>query len=400
LQSIANLGPGGAERQLVYSLLGIRALGRYNVGVLCQSLQGRNADFFASDLRQGGVEVHELHAMNGTAPPLEGAGALSPLWRTGWDGNAFGRSILDYMRVLRRLRPRVLHTRLDALNVRAGLAGVLVGVPRIVIGLETLPPVHFDFFQPFMRPIYRFLCAQPNVVFVCNSKAGARLYARWLGVDERQISVLYNGVPWPDASAYSEGRAAVRARLGIPASAAVVGSVMRLSSEKRPLLWLSIAAEMARRRSDVFFIVVGGGVLERSVRAEARRLGLTDRLVLTGVTTDPLRLMSAMDLFLLTSSREGLPNVLLEAQSLGLPVAAPPVGGVPEAMACGRSGMLLSSSCPEPCAEQILDALADESWMRTARREGAEFVRAFSMDRMIRETLQLYEIRPDAVAHP
>jgi glycosyltransferase involved in cell wall biosynthesis len=98
-----------------------------------------------------------------------------------------------------------------------------------------------------------------------------------------------------------------------------------------------------------------------------------------------------MDVFVLTSQSESLPNVLLEAQACGVPVVATRAGGSPEAIDHRHTGWIVDEDNPSAIAEQIVATLNDRSFCERARVSGPRFVAArFGLDRMIEETLQLY----------
>ena len=104
-----------------------------------------------------------------------------------------------------------------------------------------------------------------------------------------------------------------------------------------------------------------------------------------------LAAMAAMDMLLLTSRAEGLPNVLIEAQLLGIPTVASPVGGAVEAIDHGRSGWLFDTADPAACARVITRLLDDAPWRAAAARRGPDFVASrFGAERAISETLAAY----------
>ena len=152
----------------------------------------------------------------------------------------------------------------------------------------------------------------------------------------------------------------MRARLGIPVDAPVIGGVFRLYPEKRPLLWIEVARHVARSHPEAWFVMVGQGILKREIEQTARRFGIVERLLLPGVVDNVLPMMRAFDVFLLTSFGEGLPNVVLEAQSAGLPVVATNAGGVVEAVQPGVTGWIVDSPNAELLAERVT-ALLDQS---------------------------------------
>ena len=131
--------------------------------------------------------------------------------------------------------------------------------------------------------------------------------------------------------------------------------------------------------------------MQAKIMKLAGKLGIANRLFLPGTEKNIAPVYAAMDVLLLTSRFEGLPNVLLEAQALGVPVVATDVGGCREAVLDGETGMVVHSRDPAHLAERVLHALDDHDWAASARQRGPAFVRErFGIKRMIEETMNVY----------
>jgi glycosyltransferase involved in cell wall biosynthesis len=122
---------------------------------------------------------------------------------------------------------------------------------------------------------------------------------------------------------------------------------------------------------------------------------LGNRLSLADAMTDVGLGYAALDVLLLTSFVEGLPNSMVEAQAAGRPVVATNVGGTREALVDGRTGLIVAGRSPKRLAEAVLGVLDDASWRERGRTEGPAFVAGrFGFDRMIDETLDAYGLAP------
>ena len=302
--------------------------------------------------------------------------------------------IANLVREFERLRPEVVHAWLDWDNVRAGLAAAIAGVPKILLSGRNLNPSHFLLYQPYMDPAYRALATLPNVTILNNSRAGADDYADWIGISRDRVKVIHNGVAFGD-----QGRSAPhmiragRRQYGFSDDDFVVGGVFRFAEEKRPLLWLDAAAYIHRAVPEARFLVYGMGPLRAAMEAKIRDLDLGDRVILAGITDDPLAAISLMDVFMLTSSYEGLPNVLLEAQWVGTPVVCTRAGGAPEAVDCGVTGWVVDVDSPQALADAVIHIRGDSNVAAHAALRGPSFVRErFGISRMIAETLAAYGI--------
>jgi glycosyltransferase involved in cell wall biosynthesis len=232
-------------------------------------------------------------------------------------------------------------------------------------------------------------------MFLNNSEAGAADYQRWLGIGPINFRVVRNAFDTdllPSAEAIDDCRKDYRSRLGIPDDGLVVGVVMRISDEKQPLLWLEIAARVRAALGNVHFLVVGDGPMRQTMEARALDI-LRGRVHFLGHQKQVMAAMAAMDLFLLTSRVEGLPNVLIEAQAIGVPVVTLDVGGAREAISAPLTGRLVGSSAPDLVADAVVASLQDQRWREMAARIGPLFVRErFGSERMILETMDAYGI--------
>src|SRR5207247_3851883 len=128
-----------------------------------------------------------------------------------------------FLREIIERRPQIVHTWLDDINIKGGVAALLAGVPKIVVGTRSLAPNNFALFQPYMREGYRVLARSPNVCLLNNSEAGARDYERWIGIPKGSFKVVRNGFDFSawERERFEVGAAIYRERLGIPRDALV-----------------------------------------------------------------------------------------------------------------------------------------------------------------------------------
>lgn len=395
----AGLAAGGAERQIVNTLIGLRDSGQCeNVALLAEYIDhAPHLDFFLHALDRQGIEVSQVQhrvvlAQDGLSslPPqiAELAADLPP---------AILEEILNLVEEFRARRPSVVHAWQDASSIKAGIAALIAGVPRIVLGSRNVIPTCFSYYQDHMHPAYRALAALDCVQLLNNSEAGAHDYTRWLGLPRARFAVLRNGVDLRELQRVDATTiAAYRAALGIPVTARVVGSVFRFWSEKRPMLWLEAAALLASRCPDIHFLIVGEGPMRAEMENFVNGCALRERVHMPGARPEVATPLCAMDLFVLTSEFEGTPNVVLEAQWLGLPVVATDAGGTREAFEPGVSGSLATKATPETIASLAFALLSDPAKMEQAQRHGPAFVtRMFGLPRMVHETLALYGLKAD-----
>jgi len=146
----------------------------------------------------------------------------------------------------------------------------------------------------------------------------------------------------PDEKTCANRRDTIRERWKIPACAFVVGFVGRLTDQKDPQRWLSIASEIAHRRPGTLFLVVGGGELMDQAKATAAALGLASNVVFTDYQRDAASYCAAMDVLLMTSKYEGLPLLVLHALAHGTPIVSSDVGSIRSCVS-GAAGRVLAT---------------------------------------------------------
>ncbi len=213
-------------------------------------------------------------------------------------------------------------------------------------------------------------------------------------VPERKLRVVNNGVdlsrlPGEDAQA----RAAVRAELGIPADAFVIGTVGRLAAEKDQALLLRAMAPLLAAGAHV--VIVGAGAEEAALRAQIAALpaAAAASAHLPGLRRDVPRLLAAFDAFALTSRFEGLPLVLPEAMAMRLPVVATAVGGVPNVVREGVTGFLVApgDGAAAAMSARVSDLLADPGLRQRLGARGREIALAeYSAERMADDYMAIY----------
>jgi glycosyltransferase involved in cell wall biosynthesis len=389
---------GGAERQILATLRGLKDTGVQAIFIGERLLGVPGQDFYLEAAQAAGCDVRQLRRLTApglrlyeqvSAPLAEQLALLPP---------HFLLEILDMTRELRALRPKVLHLWQDETSIKHAISGLIAGVPRIVLSGRNVNPTHFSYFHPYMRPAYRALARAPGIIFSNNSAAGAASYANWLDLPKTLFHVIRNGfdparLSPPSSERRAELRTSIRASLNVSPDTPIILGVFRLSHEKRPLLWIETAAALIASGSPARFMIAGEGAMRDEAAARISQLGLAGAVSLLGPRRNVADLYAAADALLLTSENEGLPNVLLEAQWAGLPVLTTDAGGSSEAVLAGVTGKVTSTSDPAMIAAELSDLLSDVAFRERAASEGPAFVEArFGRPRMIAETLALYAL--------
>jgi glycosyltransferase involved in cell wall biosynthesis len=310
VEILASLRRAGAETVAV-SLA--RGLDRSRFECAVVSLYDAFADGFEPVLADSGVTVMHLGK------------------RRGFDPRIYPR----LARILRELRPDVIHTHSYVLRY-AWPARLAAGVGTIVHTVHNVADREVDVAG---RMLHR-LAFRRGVIPVAVSQAVARSFRDVYGFDP--AATIPNGI---DTGRYrlSSTREEWRQENGFRREDLLVASVARLDPQKNPLGLIEAFGRALGGDPRCHLLLAGDGSLREQARAHVERLGLSARVHFLGVRDDIPALLAACDLFALASHWEGNPISVMEAEAAGLPVIATAVGGVPELVTDGVTGLLVAA---------------------------------------------------------
>jgi glycosyltransferase involved in cell wall biosynthesis len=178
--------------------------------------------------------------------------------------------------------------------------------------------------------------------------------------------------------------------LGVPSDVPLVVQVAALVPHKDPLTFVRAVHSAQQQVPAVRALLVGEGALRGAVKDEIARLKLDDVVVMTGFRTDADELLAAAHVATLSSAEEGMGSVLLDAMAFEVPIAATSAGGIPEVVTHGETGLLSPPQNPSALAANIVQLLTNPSLARSLTARARERVKAFSVDRMVERTLDVY----------
>jgi len=343
LYVVGNFVAGGAERHLL-ELWRRLDPGRFEVQIACFRREGQ----FLPEVEALGLPLLEL-----------GVG------RRIYDPSGV-RGFVRLLRRARSFRPHVIHGYLFGPNLFAALAGRLAGVPVVVVAKRNV-----DAFEtPRQVAMQRLAHRLATHVTAVSAAVADTVVA--LGVPRSRITVIENGV---DAARFG-GAAADRSGLGLNGRP-VIGSVGCLAARKDYATLLMALDELKRRGIAFQAMLVGDGPERAALEARSRALGLEPLVRFMGERPDVERLLPAMDVFVLSSREEGIPNALLEAMAAGRPAVVTDVGGNREVLTDGDTGWIVPAASPLPLADALETALTDPD---EARRRG-ERARRVTLER-------------------
>lgn len=304
----------GGQRQVLLLTRELERLGAEQVVVT------RDRGRLAAELRRAGVRVAEV--------PWEQAlsvRALGAVWREA------------------RRRPAILHAHDSHALTISALAATLARRPWVATRRTAFP---------LRRPLLWRRARQ----VVAVSGAVRRVLVDG-GVPGHQISVVPSAIDLRETRATSP--AGVRQAHRLPPDAPLAVNVAALTREKDHDTLLRAATLAAEQVPDLHWAIAGDGPLRLHLERTARELGISDRIHFLGWLDDPLPLIAAAQLFVLTSTAEGVGTVLLDAMALGVPIVASAVGGVPETVA--DAGLLIPPSRPDAVAAAVAEVLENQS---------------------------------------
>lgn len=299
------------------------------------------------------------------------------------------RGLLRLVRLLRSFQADLLHTHTHAAaNVLGRLAARLAGA-RVVSHLHI---------EGHFRP------GAAGAPLRALDNATARLCSRCIAVSDdtrraferqgypsRLIETVRNGIDV--AAAAAAGRDGIRAELGVPEDAPLAGEVGRLCDVKGQRELVEAAAHVP----GLHVVLVGadleaGGAFQERLEREAEHFGVRDRIVFAGYRPDAAAILAVLDVFVLPSWIEGLPMTVLEAMAQRKPVVATPVGGTPEVVVDGETGVLVPPRDPAALAEAIQGLVSDRKRARSLGEAGYRRVaEEFDAETMAQRVLEIYD---------
>jgi glycosyltransferase involved in cell wall biosynthesis len=204
----------------------------------------------------------------------------------------------------------------------------------------------------------------------------------WIRGDRMQV--LFKGVDLQHLDPRDHDGAAIRGALEIPQDALVVGTVGRLVWEKGHTWLLQAAARLRASLPDARFLIVGAGEKGEQLRAQARDLGIEERVVFAGYQRDIAPVLAAMDIFALPSRKENMPQVLLEAMAMERPVVSTGTIGVREVLEDGRGGFVVPTGDVEAFADRVLQLAGDLDLRQAMGKQArARIARGFTREDML-----------------
>ncbi len=225
--------------------------------------------------------------------------------------------------------------------------------------------------------------------FICASSAIGAILERD-GIPASRIVTVHEGVDLQHVA--DAPPVSLHETFWLPHGAPVVLNVAALVPHKGQRYLVDAFASVVRAVPDARLVILGQGELHESLVKQIHNLGLDRHVLLPGFRTDVLSLMKTADIFVMSSTMEGLGTSLLDAMGCARPIVATDTGGIPEVVVDDETGLLVPPRHADALADALITLLKDEERARRYATAGYERVhRRFSVDHMVRETIGVYE---------
>lgn len=301
-------------------------------------------------------------------------------------------AFIKIFKIICKERPDIVHTHTAKAGVLGRLAARLAGVSLI---FHTYHGHVFHGYFSFLKSWS--LCYLDRMVafftdrIIVVSNAVKEDLVKYGIVSSNKIAIIALGFNLVPLLECKNKKGELRKELGIGKDSLVVGIVGRIAPIKNHSLFLEAAARVISKNIDVYFIVVGDGLLRKQEEERARTLGISERVIFMGWRRDLTCIYADMDILVVSSINEGTPVAAIEAMAVGCSVVATRVGGVVDLIQDGQTGLLVESQDSKGLAEAILKLFLDPQLRdRISTAAKSRAIERFSLSRLLKDTEALY----------
>ena len=275
-----------------------------------------------------------------------------------------------------------------------GLKELLLSVALKAFSRWKLKTVHHSVdmlhhYGSLQKKLLRFLL-KSNKAILCNSEHSMKLMKSF-SVSDDKIAVIKNGIDTNNLRRSLYTNQDLEMKHGLRNNEFVLGTIANFRTVKNYPFLINAFRILLQKYANLRLICVGGGYLLDEIKEVSRSYGLEKKLIFTGYSKDVAKYLSLMNIFVLCSLQEGLPNVLLQAMSMEIPVIASDVGGCPEIIDNMRNGILYPSNNLDKFIEAVEMLIEDGKFASILAANARRTVeKNFSLDRMIQDYSKFY----------
>ncbi len=288
-------------------------------------------------------------------------------------------AILTFRKVLLREKPDVLHVNSSRDSWIGALAARLVRPrPKVIRTRHISTPLNRNVTT---RLLYRHL---QDMVIVTGGELTRLALIERDGLDPERVAAFPIGI---DLGQFRPGLPDhdIRAELGLDPGCRLVGLISFLRAYKGHAYFIEAAARVLTRTDQVAFLIVGEGPLEHRLRSHIASLGVTERVLMLGFRKDLMNVFRSLDVFVIPSiDADTIPQVLVQAMAMSLPVISTTVGSIPDMVANGETGFVVPPRDAGALADRIVTLLADTGLCRAMGERGRKKVeQEYSLEHML-----------------
>jgi glycosyltransferase involved in cell wall biosynthesis len=299
--------------------------------------------------------------------------------------------ILKLLRLVKEKQIKLIHTHYSKATIQGFFASKIARIPLIETN-HLFPPMPLSDrkLQRHAKIGAFFLRYADKTIAVSHKIKQSLIDCK---VPENKINVIENGIDIGACLAMkSNARLSARKELGIRQDQFVIGGVGRLTEQKGFEYLIKAGVQVCSKHPNIRFIIAGDGPLKEQFNKSIGQLKLEDSFYLLGFRKDILRIISAMDIFVMPSIDEGLPMAMLEAMAIGVPVIVTAVGEIPRVIKSDENGILIKPKDSKELAEKIIFLIENETKREKMTDTALKTVRSkYSNDQMSKSYAHTYD---------
>ena len=301
------------------------------------------------------------------------------------------RAFLALWALLRREKATIVHTHTYKAGILGCWAAKMAGVPIIV----HTPHGHifFGHFNPLVTRCFMIIERLTAAIvdrMVALTEGERRDYLAFSVANAHKMVTIHSGVNIDQFMKVKRNGREKRRSLGLNTNGFVVGTIGWLLPIKGPMYLLKAMAEVWQYHPDIQLVYVGKGDLEKELKGEAYRTGVSDKVKFLGWRDDIPEIMQILDIFVLPSLNEGMGRVLVEAMASGKPIVASNVGGIPDLVKHGHNGFLVGPGDVNGLSLAIKKLIEDEQLRPKMGTNGRAMAWDYGVEEMIKKIDDLY----------
>ncbi|WP_258101611.1 glycosyltransferase family 4 protein [Marinoscillum pacificum] len=289
--------------------------------------------------------------------------------------------VFKFIRVCNQFKPDIIHLHTSRAHTLGVIVQLFLKIPPLVVTRRMSSPLKTNSFS-------RYKYNHPSIKkIICVSEAVRTAVSKL--VDENKLTTIYGGVNISQTEEKID-RDFLTTRYPQLVGKRVIGFVGSLTDVKDPSLFIQAAAKISQTLPDTEFLMIGAGNLKDDLMSQVHQQNLAEVFHFTGFLKESVAAISSLDLLMITSRNEGIPNVILEAFVTRTPVVSVDVGGIPELIQHNDTGKFSSRESAE-LAKQAIELLKDFNLSKRLTENAYHKAQKFSYQIGIDQTIMLYE---------